>query len=573
MMNNAKRSGAISKTRRLISVLEKCNGKTKIGSDDALISPTAAKILAVICIILLIGALGAIAFFAEPFVAPLIPLQSFAQTLMMIMLLMSFVLSVKNIVTVLYTADDISVLMPMPFSVGQIVVAKLAISAKFPVGLSLVLINSTCIGMGLRAGMGAAFYIGTLLSSVLVPMTGLAVATLLIVIVFRVFGFIRNRDITMVLGGIFTLALTIAYVFFSNRLSNDDSSQLTATFSAMSSVSNGFPNISFMSRFMFEGFVPGLFISLAISAAVIAAALLAIKLFYLYTALSMQTTGTNSRAVTKSSVDKRKKSGLLRALTTYESRNARRNPAYLIYGFAMSFIWPLFFVLPFIFGNQSFSSDIKQVHFGTGEAMLCAFSLGIAASCFACGFNILPVTAFSREGSSFSALKSMPIGFDDYYKSKRNFSMLLCSLGSVLYILILGAICVALGIIDVANLWIVLFGAAVCFMCNLIIINCMLLKNSKKPYLNWDSETEISRKMTWVNIAAMIVGFIQFIALMVFIMMSIFSGSDKTAFDLGSFTPAIVTVCAVLAAIIFAAAIVLNRFAVKKAGKNLEEFE
>ncbi len=572
-MNNAKRSGAISKTRRLISVLEKCNGKTKIGSDDALISPTAAKILAVICIILLIGALGAIAFFAEPFVAPLISLQSFAQTLMMIMLLMSFVLSVKNIVTVLYTADDISVLMPMPFSVGQIVVAKLAISAKFPVGLSLVLINSTCIGMGLRAGMGAAFYIGTLLSSVLVPVTGLAVATLLIVIVFRVFGFIRNRDITMVLGGIFTLALTIAYVFFSNRLSNDDSSQLTATFSAMSSVSNGFPNISFMSRFMFEGFVPGLFISLAISAAVVAAALLAIKLFYLYTALSMQTTGTNSRAVTKSSVDKRKKSGLLRALTTYESRNARRNPAYLIYGFAMSFIWPLFFVLPFIFGNQSFSSDIKQVHFDTGEAMLCAFSLGIAASCFACGFNILPVTAFSREGSSFSALKSMPIGFDDYYKSKRNFSMLLCSLGSVLYILILGAICVALGIIDVANLWIVLFGAAVCFMCNLIIINCMLLKNSKKPYLNWDSETEISRKMTWVNIAAMIVGFIQFIALMVFIMMSIFSGSDKTAFDLGSFTPAIVTVCAVLAAIIFAAAIVLNRFAVKKAGKNLEEFE
>ena len=162
-MSNQKATGEFSKVRKLISVLEKCNGKSKIGGSEALISPRAAKVFAAVGLVFLTAALAAAAYFAEPLISPYISMQDFTKVLMMILLMLSLVLSVKNIVTVLYTADDLPVLLPMPFSAGQIVIAKLTVTLKFPVVLSVILINASFFGFGLRAGMGAAFNIGTVL--------------------------------------------------------------------------------------------------------------------------------------------------------------------------------------------------------------------------------------------------------------------------------------------------------------------------------------------------------------------------------------------------------------------------
>lgn len=573
MMNNQKTTGELSKIVKLISVLEKCNGKGAIGSSEALLSPKAAKIFAAVGLVFLTAALAVTAYFTGPLIAPYIPLRVFTKSLMMILLLFSLVLSVKNTVTVLYTADDLPVLLPLPFSAGQIVTAKLTVSLKFPVILSLVLMNATFFGFGIRAKMGAAYFIGTVLSSVLIPVTGLAAATLLTVLVFKLFGFIRNRDVMVALGGILTLVLTVAYLVVSSILNKDNSAD--AAFNALATVSglsDSFPNIAFMSSFMFDGNVLGLLISLAVTAAVTALALLVIKLFYLSTALSMQNTGTARKAVTKASLSSGKKASALKALTSYEAKNARRNPSYMIYGFAMTFIWPLFFVLPFVFGNSSFAGA-QKVTFETSTLLPGALFLGMTASCFACGFNILPVTAFSREGSSFGMLRSMPIGFKDYYKSKRNFSMLICSLGSVAYILILGIVCTATGVVSPGNSWVFLFSACICFLCNSIIINCMLLNNAGKPVFNWDSETEISRKLGGINIAAMVVGFILYIALFVLIIISSAAELSATPLNGGDLT-LITTVGSVAAAIIIlAAAVAVDRYAVKNAEKRLAEFE
>ena len=252
-MSNKKTKGGLSKVLKLVSVLEKCNGKGTIGGKDALISPNAAKVLAVIGVVFLVGIIAAAAYLVEPLIAPYVSLRDITNTLMLAMLLFSLVLSIKNIVTVLYTADDLPVLLPMPFSAGQIVTAKLVVSLKFPVILSFVITNSILIGFGLRAGMGAAFYIGTVLSSVLVPLTGLAVAALFTVVIFRVFGFIRNRDVMVVIGGIFTLLLTIAYVVLTSFRNDESPDAALSILSTVSSVSAGFPNIAFMSGFMFEG--------------------------------------------------------------------------------------------------------------------------------------------------------------------------------------------------------------------------------------------------------------------------------------------------------------------------------
>ena len=573
-MDKTKKITGGSKVWKLISVLQKCNGKGVIGDSNALISPTAAKVLAVVGLVLLIGLLAAGAFFIEPFIANLIPLENSSKSLMLILLLVSFILSIKNIVTVLYTADDLSVLLPLPFSEGQIVTAKLAVSLRFPVILSLVLINSIGLGFGIRAGMGAAYIVGTVLSSVLVPVTGLAIAVLLVVIVFRLFGFIRNRDITIALGGIFTLALTVAYLFLNSKLQNDGSDQAAvAAVSVFASVSQGFPNIAFMSSFMFDGNFWGLLISIGVTAVVMALAMLAVKLFYLSTALSMQSTATNKKVVSKQTLSETKKTGALKALTSYEAKSTRRNPAYMVYGFAMTFIWPLLFAVPFLVGNNSFFSKMP-VTLDTRASLLCALFLGITASCFACGFNILAVSAFSREGSSFSALQALPIDFRDYYKSKRNFSMLICSLGSVLYIIIIGIVCIVTGIVPIIDCWTILYSAGISFLTNLLLINCMLLKNSKKPYFNWDSETEISRKLSWINIVAVVIGVIALIALFVSLGLSAFlSDSANNNGLIGLISVIVYAVPTVSAVIVLSAAFAVNRYAGNKVANNLSELD
>ncbi len=565
MMSKRKTKGGFSKVLRLASVLQKCNGKAALGDSNALISPKAAKAFGYIGLILLTVLLIVGLWFLEPVVALIIPIPSIVQTLMMILFLLSFILAVKNIVTVLYTADDLPVLLPMPFSASEIVTAKLMVSSKFPLFLSLVLMNAVGLGFGLRAGMGATYIIGTVLSSVLIPVSGIALATLLVVIIFRVFGFIRNRDITMVLGGVFTLLFTLGYIFLNNQLQNSKSTQAVATiFSGVAGASRGFPNLSFMADFMFDGSIIGLLISVGITALVIILALLAVKLFYLATALSMQNTGTKKKAVVKGSLGSKKKANALKALFTYEARSARRNPAYLIYGFAMSFIWPLFMILPIVFGNGSFAKELK-LPLDPTTTLFCSLFLGITASDFACGFNNLPITAFTREGNTFSALKTMPIDFRDYYKSKRNFSLLICSLGSAAYILILGIANIATGFVPIECSWMFLYSACISLLTNLIIINCMLLKNARKPYLTWDSETEFSRKLSWVNVISIIVGAIAMIALMVGM---IVIPLNRT-FELPAFSTIVAVVSAVAAVILIVAAFAVNRAAVKKAERLL----
>ena len=570
-MSDQKVTGEFSKVRKLISVLEKCNGNSKIGGSEALISPRAAKILGAVGLVFLTATLAAAAFFAEPFISPYISLSDFTKFLMLILLLFSLVLSVKNIVTVLYTADDLPVLLPMPFSASQIVVAKLTVTLKFPVVLSVILINSSFFGFGLRAGMGAAFYIGTVLSSFLIPVTGLAVAALMTVVIFKCCGFIRNRDIMVAIGGILTLVLTVGYVIVSSILnSNDSPDAALSALSTFAGISEYFPNIAFMNGFMFDGSIIGLFISLGITAAAIALALLVIKLFYLSTALSMQNTGSAKKPVEKSMLSGRKKRGALKALISYEAKNARRNPAYMIYGFAMTFIWPLFFVLPFAFGKNALFSTAGSVY--TSAALICAIFLGIAASCFACGFNNLPGTAFSREGGSFYILRAMPLDFKDYYKSKLRFSMLICSLGSVPYILILGIVCIATGIVPLSGSWVFLYSAFVCVLCNLIFDNCMLVSNAKSPVFTRDSETELSRKLGGINAVALIIGFVMYIALFVLIIIAMIPELSAIFLNSTTVTVAAVT-AAVFALIVLVIAAAVNKTSVKKAEKSLTVIE
>ena len=554
----------IVKIRKLVTVLKKCNGKAIVGGSEALISPKAAKILIASCLFLLVVALSAGMYFIQPSLGKYIDARSLSQTLMLVIFIMSFVLGVKDVVSVLYMADDLELLLPMPFSANQIVISKLAVASSLPVKIGVLCLNSVCLGYGIREGAGVLYVIGILISSVLMPVTGIALATLLVVIFFRVFGFVRNRDLTVALGGLATFGFTIAYIIISNSMSQNDSSEMTATLRFISSAASVFPNVSYMIRFMFEGSVIGILISLAISAAIILLAAFAVKQFYLSTALSMQNTASNTKAVTPEQVQGLKKKGAVKALTHYEAKNAKRNPAYLIYGFVMSFVWPVIFALPFIFGNGVTGKIRFPIGYSTSLIVVISFAL--MASCFSCGYNILAGTAFSREGSTFAAIRALPVDPKDYYKSKRNFALFICSLGSVLYVLLAGIICIIAGIIPISCIWTLPAGAFYSLMLDLLLINLTLLKNSRKPRLNWDSESEFARKLGMINLIAIVAGAI---AMIVCLCIVAFSALIEEA----GITGMVHIIFASVFVLVSGVSLLFNSYAVKKGAKNLTEVE
>ncbi len=565
IMMNKKPTGGFSKARKLITVLRKCNGKAVVGDSSALISPRAARILTYCGLLVLMGALFAGAYFVQPAIGDFIGVRSLTQMLMLVLLIMSFVLSVKDIVTVLYTTDDLGLLLPMPFSAGQIVLAKLAVVSVFPMAASFVLLNSVCLGYGLRAGAGAPFIAGILLSSVLIPVTGIAAAVLLIVVLFRVFGFIRNRDITVAVGGICTFALTLAYAYLSRQQGGDGSSRAQEAVGALSSVSLALPNISLMNQFLFEGSLIGLLAGAAIPLVLAALAALAVRAFYFDTALSMQNTFTGGKKVTSGMLYHEKKNGILKALTAYEAKSARRNPAYMIYGFAISFLWPVLLIIPVLLGNNSPFAQL-EIPLGAAPALLAVLSFAGAASCFACGFNILPGTAFSREGGSFSAIRALPVDLTEYCRSKRNFALRICSCGSALYVVIAGIAAAAAGFIPVGTLWMIAAGVCFSLLLNLLLIDLMLLKNSKKPQFHWDSETELSRKLGAVNILSIVAGVI----LLTVFVMAVALGAALNQPDVSGI---VLILCAAAGLAVVISAWAVNRFAVRKAAKNLASLE
>lgn len=557
---------SFSKVKKLITILRKCNGKSVFDNGGSgLISARAAKALLYCAVAVMAAVLFAGAYFVQPMIGTFISARSLSQVLMMGILVVSFVVAIKDTVNVLFMTDDLELLLPMPFSAAQIVMAKLAVIGSFPVTLSVILLNGISLGYGIREGVGATYVIGVVISSVLLPVTGISAAALLIVVLFRLFGFIRNRDITVAAGGIFAFGLTIAYIYITNGLNEENAGRAAEALNALSSVSSMLPNIAFMNRFMFEGSVSGLLTSLAFPIVLIVLTALAVRAFYFDTALSMKSTGSKRKAVSRDMLQGTKKSSVRKALTSYESKSARRNPAYLIYGFVVSFVWPALFVLPLILGNNTIFDQV-QVPLDTITSLLVFTSLGACASCFACGFNILPGSAFSREGGGLRAIRSLPIDYTDYCRSKRNAAMRVCVCGSVSYVIITGIAGLVAGFVPLKCWWMVPASACICFLLDVVFIDLMIYKDSRKPHLDWDSETELARKLGVINLIIIILGVLLLI---------IFMGGMVFGSLLSTPTPAriVMIICAAVSLAAVILAIVIDKFALNAAAKNLMKLE
>ncbi len=101
---------------------------------------------------------------------------------------------------------------------------------------------------------------------------------------------------------------------------------------------------------------------------------------------------------------------------------------------------------------------------------------------------------------------------------------------------------------------------------NVILVDRMLLRDSGKLRLNWDSETEFSRKLGMINIIAIVFGVVMLVVFM--IAMLILPGITDPGFM--SFT---LILAIVIALVVLVAALLVDRSAIRKAAENLAAHE
>ncbi len=129
-----------------------------------------------------------------------------------------------------------------------------------------------------------------------------------------------------------------------------------------------------------------------------------------------------------------------------------------------------------------------------------------------------------------------------------------------------GIICIAAGFISIGSAWTILAGAGFSFLLNLIFINLMLLQHSKNPRFNWDSETEFSRKLGFINFIVIVIGLIMFIfSFGVIVFAPMLNGSYIMMIA------SIICILVLLIALVLA--LMVNSLAVKKVAKNLMKLE
>jgi len=129
-------------------------------------------------------------------------------------------------------------------------------------------------------------------------------------------------------------------------------------------------------------------------------------------------------------------------------------------------------------------------------------------------------------------------------------------------VVIAGIASVAAGFIPAKYSWMIPAGACISFLLNLIFINLMILKNSKKPQFNWDSETELSRKLGAVNLIIIVAGMLMLVGFMAALAMG-------KALDNPSASRIVLIIFGMAGVILLLLALVINRYAVKKAARNL----
>lgn len=420
-----------------------------------------------------------------------------------------------SVVNQLYMSGDLPLLLTMPYRPSEIVLARLINLIRLPALFCITASLPAVIGYS-AASFSWEIILAGFLSALLSPLIVLSFAGIVTVVIMTCVNGVRNKDFLKSAGIILAFILLMLFLFFTNSgqgMTRDDMFRLAVVFGRFS---NLLP-INFALGQLMNGFsFPALLETLGITVAFVLVFWLLVSRLYLIGALSMQETASGNGLLGKDGVRKNsRKQTILRSLTLKELKSVSREPAYLMNGFLYTLFFPLLMVLTTGFaGARGLGASLNSL---SSPATVTAFILQNACllTFAASSTNTIAASPISREGKSFGILKTLPLDHRIILRAKRNAALLVCALGSTLYLVIGGLILVFMGYLPV---WGIFYGLALNVPLLIFTVDMNMLHDLKKPDLNWESEAQMLKNRCGVMSALiLIIGMILPIFIAVFL--------------------------------------------------------
>lgn len=446
-------------------------------------------------------------------------LSTLANVIVTAVQMLTLFLSLGGIVSTLYSSKDTPLLSSLPLRPSAIFMAKFSLlyvnALKFSSVMILPMLLSVTVTFNIvNKTMFYGIYPFLLIILLFAPILPLFIVTLFSMPVVWIGSYFKGKStLKSVLTIIFYLALMACYmvfVYYANTSGfgqNGDVAISDGTLAGMSTFASVmYPNKVLLSFCYGIDFGKNFGISIAITLAMIVVMILLSMLFY----KRINIRRAETRADVESKNTSLKQSGVVASLVKRDFKMIIRNSGLAMTSFANLLMAPIFIVLMYFITRFKGDSPDGEMTSLMLEMMNIGFVV-MYSMIFLGGANTLSAMAYTREGSSFFASKSLPIAAKDSIKAKFSLSVI-CAGAVLIPVLIIALALYRIGIVSTLIMGVDIM-LVVCGVCGMNIVFDM-----KKGNQYWKDATEL-RYATKGNTYQIISAFVAIIpAIAIFIL-------------------------------------------------------
>lgn len=350
---------------------------------------------------------------------------------------------------VLYFANDIEILLPLPFKQSHILGAKFTIALFYEYLTEAVFLLPLVIVYGVKSNGAFLYYLYGLILLLVLPIIPLSVASFIIMILMTFTNVGRHKDKLKILGGIGAMFLGILFNLWMQKIGismNNPQKMLEMMQSGNNSlltVSNKlFPGTSVAAKALIlsndiQGFI-NLLMFLGIAILVIFVFLALGEKLYFKGVIGISESTSKGKEMTSKELKKSViKNSQIIALTAKELKILFRTPIYFINCILMNFLWPVFILIP-LFTQPEMMNNIRAISTFAKDPNLAGLIIGVslASSLFLSSSNGITSTSISREGKNLFICKYIPVSYATQLTAKLLSGIIMSTISMIVMIFV-----------------------------------------------------------------------------------------------------------------------------------------
>ncbi|WIG39958.1 putative ABC transporter permease subunit [Bacillus toyonensis] len=339
-----------------------------------------------------------------------------------------FLISITNILTVFYYSNDIEMLLPLPLKPAQIISAKFLTVLITQYVMSSFILLPIFITYGLKSGAFITYYIYMIFIYLLFPIVPLVLASLLMTVIMRYTNIAKNKDRGNIFIGIVSILFIVGINVFmqwrnKSAFSGDGAAEYLVNnqSSLIVQMTNYFPTTYFGAVALVESanWKGPLYVMIfaLISFVFFVLFYYIAERTYLKGVIGLSTSTAKKEVISAEGLQKSTvQSSHLKAYVKKEFKTLFRTPQFFLNCIVQTFVMPimLFFILFVQDGNLKFITEYINNPETTGFAI----GVGLCASLFLMGSNVIATTSFSRDGNSWFVNRYLPVKASDIFFAK-----------------------------------------------------------------------------------------------------------------------------------------------------------